>query len=166
MWISPTPPNSSWNVQKHEHLVRFQVSGRLACVCVFLLKLELPVGYVTTKSNKLINIPMINIISNIGQVFCYDRHKTALDSVTIKDPKQHLTVWKISLSDKSFMSGLITYCPVPLIYYHAVIYRGSENLCLNCHWQQRPNWSATADSCVTCVQQRTHWNCLALIKYS
>ena len=52
-----------------EHLVRFQVSGRLACVCVFLFKLELPVGYVTTKSNKLINIPMINIISNIGQVF-------------------------------------------------------------------------------------------------
>ena len=28
MWRSPTPPNSSGNVQKHGHLLRFQVNGR------------------------------------------------------------------------------------------------------------------------------------------
>ena len=28
MWRSPTPPNSSGNVQRHGHLLRFQVSGR------------------------------------------------------------------------------------------------------------------------------------------
>ena len=28
VWRSPTPPNSSGNVQKHGHLLRFQVNGR------------------------------------------------------------------------------------------------------------------------------------------
>ena len=35
VWRSPTPPNSSGNVQKHGHLLRFQANGRLSKISGF-----------------------------------------------------------------------------------------------------------------------------------